>query len=231
MVLTAYADPDVNAVARAGMKWSTALDPQVQSRISPTLDGDFSSDLLTWPIGGALTNRALDALVGGGASTVLLSDSSLPGAELRRSQAGRDLTAALGGRPGGRAGHRQPDRGHRRPDHEARRERRRRPAVAAGPVGDPGRAEPRHRPLRGDHPDRATSTPTRRSPPPPSPRWSGRAGAPRSACGPRSAPSPRWTAARCRPGPRDPRRRARAGRPGPAVRHRAAGRLDERRAA
>jgi hypothetical protein len=51
----------------------------VQSRISPTLDGDFSSDLLTWPIGGALTNRALDALVGGGASTVLLSDSSLPG--------------------------------------------------------------------------------------------------------------------------------------------------------
>ena len=79
LVLTAYADPDVNAVARAGMKWSTALDQQVQSRISPTLDGDFSSDLLTWPIGGALTNRALDALVGGGASTVLLSDSSLPG--------------------------------------------------------------------------------------------------------------------------------------------------------
>lgn len=79
MVLTAYADPDVNAVARAGMKWSTALDQQVQSRISATLDGDFSSDLLTWPIGGALTNRALDTLVGGGASTVLLSDSSLPG--------------------------------------------------------------------------------------------------------------------------------------------------------
>ncbi|HET6210739.1 MAG TPA: hypothetical protein VFD94_10175, partial [Jatrophihabitans sp.] len=79
LVLTAYADPDVNAVARAGLKWSTALDQQVQSRISPTLDGDFSSDLLTWPIGGALTNRALDALVGGGASTVLLSDSSLPG--------------------------------------------------------------------------------------------------------------------------------------------------------
>ena len=35
VVLTAYADPDVNAVARAGLKLSTALDPQVQARISP----------------------------------------------------------------------------------------------------------------------------------------------------------------------------------------------------
>lgn len=79
LVLTAYADPDVNAVTRAGLTWSTALDPQVQARISPILDGNFSSELLTWPIGGALTNRALDALVGGGTSTVLLSDASLPG--------------------------------------------------------------------------------------------------------------------------------------------------------
>ena len=79
VVLTAYADPDVNAITRAGLKYSTALDPQVQARISPTLDGDFSSDLLTWPAGDALTSRALDALVGGGASTVLLSDASLPG--------------------------------------------------------------------------------------------------------------------------------------------------------
>ncbi len=79
LVLTGYADPDINAVARAGLKWSTALDPQVQARISPTLDGNFSSDLVTWPIGSALTSRALDAIVGGGASTVLLSDAALPG--------------------------------------------------------------------------------------------------------------------------------------------------------
>ncbi|HEV2885402.1 MAG TPA: DUF6049 family protein [Jatrophihabitans sp.] len=79
IVLTAYADPDVNAVTRAGLKFSTALEPQVQARIAPTLNGDFSSDLLTWPAGGALTGKALDALVGGGASTVLLSDATLPG--------------------------------------------------------------------------------------------------------------------------------------------------------
>jgi hypothetical protein len=79
IVLTAYADPDVNAVSRAGLKFSTALEPQVQARIAPTLNGDFSSDLLTWPAGSALTGRALNALVGGGASTVLLSDAALPG--------------------------------------------------------------------------------------------------------------------------------------------------------
>ncbi|MEO7263182.1 MAG: hypothetical protein ABI047_18305 [Jatrophihabitantaceae bacterium] len=79
IVLTAYADPDVNAVSRAGLKFSTALEPQVQARIAPTLNGDFSSDLLTWPTGSALTGKALDALVGGGASTVLLSDAALPG--------------------------------------------------------------------------------------------------------------------------------------------------------
>ena len=79
IVLTAYADPDVNAVARAGLKFSTALEPQVQARIAPTLNGDFSSDLLTWPAGSALTSKALNTLIGGGASTVLLSDAALPG--------------------------------------------------------------------------------------------------------------------------------------------------------
>jgi uncharacterized protein len=79
IVLTAYADPDVNAVSRAGLKFSTALEPQVQARIAPTLNGDFSSDLLTWPAGSALSGKALDALVGSGASTVLLSDAALPG--------------------------------------------------------------------------------------------------------------------------------------------------------
>lgn len=79
IVLSAYADPDVNAVTRAGLKFSTALEPQVQARIAATVNGDFSSDRLTWPVGSALTGKALDALVGGGASTVLLSDVALPG--------------------------------------------------------------------------------------------------------------------------------------------------------
>ena len=80
MVLTGFADPDVNALTRAGMPFSTALDPQVQTRIAPYLNGELSTSLLTWPAGGTLTSKALDALVGSGAATVLLSDAALPGA-------------------------------------------------------------------------------------------------------------------------------------------------------
>lgn len=77
VVLTAYADPDINAVTRAGMSWSTALDPQVQSRLAPTLS-NFSSDVI-WPAGGVLTSRGLDAAVGGGSAAAVLSDAALPG--------------------------------------------------------------------------------------------------------------------------------------------------------
>ncbi len=79
VVLTAYADQDVNAVSRAGLSYSTALEPQVQARLAAALGAGLSADLLTWPAGSALTSKALDALVGGGASTVLLSDAALPG--------------------------------------------------------------------------------------------------------------------------------------------------------
>jgi hypothetical protein len=79
VVLTGYADPDVNALTRAGMPFSTALDPQVKNRIGPYLGSNLSNYSLAWPAGGALTSKALDALVGSGASTVLLSDAALPG--------------------------------------------------------------------------------------------------------------------------------------------------------
>lgn len=79
VVLTGYGDPDLNALARAGLSLSSGLDPQVQSRISPYLNGNLSSDLLTWPADEALSARALDALVGNGTSTVLLSDAAIPG--------------------------------------------------------------------------------------------------------------------------------------------------------
>ena len=79
VVLTSYADPDVNALTRAGMAISTALDPQVRARIAPYLTAEPADSLLNWPVGGALTSKALDALVGSGTGTLLLSDSALPG--------------------------------------------------------------------------------------------------------------------------------------------------------
>jgi hypothetical protein len=79
VVLTGYADPDVNALTRAGMPISAALDPQARARITPYLPAEPTDSLLTWPAGGALTSKALDALVGSGTATLLLSDAALPG--------------------------------------------------------------------------------------------------------------------------------------------------------
>jgi len=79
VVLTSFADPDVNALARNGQSYSTALDGQVRARIAPYLQGASVSSQLAWPAGEALTSRALDTLVGGGVSSVLLSDAALPG--------------------------------------------------------------------------------------------------------------------------------------------------------
>jgi len=78
VVLTPFADPDVDALTRAGMTWSTALDPQVKERISPYLTGVAADPLFSWPAGGTLTNNTLDALVGSGSGAVLLSDAALP---------------------------------------------------------------------------------------------------------------------------------------------------------
>ncbi len=75
--LTAYADPDVNAVTRAGLPYSTALDPQVKARITAAI-GSYSQDL-SWPAGGSLTSKALDSLIASGASTIVLNDAALPG--------------------------------------------------------------------------------------------------------------------------------------------------------
>lgn len=73
--LTAYADPDVNAVTRADLRFSSSLDPQVQSRITDAV-GSLPS-YLSWPDGGSLTSKALDAVIGDGASTVVLGDAAL----------------------------------------------------------------------------------------------------------------------------------------------------------
>jgi hypothetical protein len=78
IALTAYGDPDIDAVTRAGMFWSSALEPEVQARVNAALPGIVMNNV-SWPADGVLTNRALDEVVADGASTVLLSDTALPG--------------------------------------------------------------------------------------------------------------------------------------------------------
>ncbi|MDQ1751527.1 MAG: hypothetical protein QOE71_2583 [Pseudonocardiales bacterium] len=77
VVLTGYADPDVNAITRAGITYSTALDPQVKSRIKPFVP-QLSTDI-SWPAGGTVTGKALDSTIASGASAVVLTDAALSG--------------------------------------------------------------------------------------------------------------------------------------------------------
>ncbi|MCW2521736.1 MAG: hypothetical protein JWO63_71 [Frankiales bacterium] len=80
LALTGYGDPDINAATRAGLSYSTALDPQVQARIAPvTSKFSYNPISLTWPAGGALTSKGLDAAISAGSSAVILSDAALSG--------------------------------------------------------------------------------------------------------------------------------------------------------
>lgn len=76
--LTAYADPDIDALARADLGWSTSLDSTLSETVTSVLGHRSVSDLV-WPAGSAVTSKGLDALVGNGASLVVLSDAALPG--------------------------------------------------------------------------------------------------------------------------------------------------------
>ena len=95
--LTAYADPDVDALVRAGVEYSTALAPQVSRRVAAVLGAHLSSDV-AWPPGENLTSGGLDAVVASGATSVLLSDAALPGASGRTAtpDAVSPLPAATG---------------------------------------------------------------------------------------------------------------------------------------
>jgi Family of unknown function (DUF6049) len=73
--LTGYADPDVDAIANAGLSWSPTLDPQVAARVTAVL-GQVGSDV-AWPVNEVLNDRGLDSVVGNGASLVLLRDTVL----------------------------------------------------------------------------------------------------------------------------------------------------------
>ena len=77
--LTGYADPDVDALVRRNVGYSTTLSPQVEQRVAAVLGTQLSSDV-AWPPGENLTSAGLDAMVSTGASSILLSDSALPGA-------------------------------------------------------------------------------------------------------------------------------------------------------
>jgi len=78
--LTPYADPDIDAVARARLTWSDNFGPLQQQRVQAALgipaDGDIA-----WPAGERITSAALGQLLSRGTSEVVLNDTALPGAK------------------------------------------------------------------------------------------------------------------------------------------------------
>jgi Family of unknown function (DUF6049) len=78
LVAVPYADPDVVALVRGG---SAPLARPVQAdadTLARTL-GVPPTTRVAWPAGGLLTDAALDAVVAGGANTVVLDAAALPG--------------------------------------------------------------------------------------------------------------------------------------------------------
>ena len=75
--MTPWADPDVDAVARAGLSWSSSTPIDMQARITKTLGVADPHDI-AWPAGQTITDGALAQLVATGTKTVLVDDATLP---------------------------------------------------------------------------------------------------------------------------------------------------------
>lgn len=101
-----YADPDVNALARAGLEADVATAINLaRDGLPRLLDGALVSDDIAWPPAGMASPAGLDAYVNTGTSTVMLDDSaapvvpppccSTPSGHATITSAGRSLDVAL----------------------------------------------------------------------------------------------------------------------------------------
>jgi hypothetical protein len=78
LVLTGYADPDLDAVAAHGLPQSGPMSPQLAERVSSALGAPYRTDLV-WPAHEALTQAAADMALAAGATGILLADTALSG--------------------------------------------------------------------------------------------------------------------------------------------------------
>ncbi len=85
ITLTSYADPDLDALTRAGIAVPVTLDADVAAHVRSAL-GRVPPSTLVWPDGDNLTSRSLDAVVSNGATSVVLDDTALPGDSVASGQ-------------------------------------------------------------------------------------------------------------------------------------------------
>ena len=75
---TVYAMPDAVALHRSGMATVTRMATARSAADTSTITGTPVTDVMAWAAGGTLTPATLRTFVRGGATSVLLSDTSLP---------------------------------------------------------------------------------------------------------------------------------------------------------
>jgi hypothetical protein len=77
---TAPADPDVESLTRNGLTWSDVLSSAQLARVTAALGGQPLSSTVAWPVDGLVSSDTLATLVRTGATSVVVSDASLPSA-------------------------------------------------------------------------------------------------------------------------------------------------------
>lgn len=78
---TPFADPDVQSLVDQGLSWTQTLNAAAQIRVQTALGNPSKVGNVWWPVGGALDQAALSAIVQHGASSVVLTDRALPSAQ------------------------------------------------------------------------------------------------------------------------------------------------------
>ena len=78
---TPFADPDIQSLVNAGLSWSQTLGAAAQQRVAEALGGPDNVGNVWWPVGETLDQNGLAAIVGHGATSVVLNDHVLPSAE------------------------------------------------------------------------------------------------------------------------------------------------------
>ncbi len=99
VVLTPWADPDVDTLAQSGTPWLTgSFTAAAQERVASVLGGAASD--LAWPPTTAVSRRGVSALLATGTSTIMTADSSFAAGPRRNPRP--DAITALPDASGGR---------------------------------------------------------------------------------------------------------------------------------
>lgn len=76
--LTAYGDPDIEALQHNNLTWTAGLPTDVQARVTAALGGLTPPSDIAWPVDNTLSKATLETLVRQGTQTVIVGNSTLP---------------------------------------------------------------------------------------------------------------------------------------------------------